>query len=131
VHWRYWHLVVGGLGLLLFVLTGQYMARVVGVPELDDTQRLMYRSLHLYLMGACAANALTGHYMRAEESLGFFRGAASLVLLISPFLLAVSFFTEAGPGMMERGLARYGLFLLFGAGAAAVVAELWQKFRPG
>ena len=36
VNFRNCHLIVGGPGLLLFVLQGQYMARVLGVEHLAD-----------------------------------------------------------------------------------------------
>ena len=41
------HLAIGAAGMLLFVLAGQYMARLAGVPELPDTERMLYRSNHI------------------------------------------------------------------------------------
>ena len=127
MHWRTLHLVTGAAGLLLFVLTGQYMQHVANVPALDDAQRLMYRSLHLYLMGASAGNVLVGYYMATDQAMGFLRGAASVALIISPLLLAVSFFTETGT--LDRVLASLGLYLLFGAAALLLIAEAWHRFR--
>ncbi|NND67141.1 MAG: hypothetical protein HKN19_06100 [Halioglobus sp.] len=131
MRWRTMHLVLGALGLLLFVLTGQYMQHVANVPELADTARLQYRSLHLYLLGACAANVFVGFYMSPAAVLGKLRGLASVALILSQLMLAVSFFTEAPAGAMDRPIASFGLYFLFGAAAILVVAEVWNRFRAG
>lgn len=131
MHWRTVHLAFGGLGLLLFILTGQYMQHVANVPELADTARLQYRSLHLYLLGACAANVFVGFYMSPADVLGKLRGLASVGLMLSQLLLAASFFIEAPAGAMDRPIAAYGLYLLFGAAALLVIAEVLHRFRAG
>ncbi len=131
MHWRTVHLILGGLGLLLFVLTGQYMQHAANVPELADTARLQYRSLHIYLLGACAANVFVGFYMSPADTLGKLRGLVSVGLLLSQLLLAVSFFIEAPAGTMERPIASIGLYLLFGAAALLVIAETVNRFKAG
>ena len=129
--WRTVHLALGGIGLVLFVLTGQYMQHVAIVPELTDTARLQYRSLHLYLLGACAANVCVGFYMSPAQVLGKVRGLASVALIVSLLMLSVSFFVEAPAGVMDRPIAGYGLYLLFGAPTLLVIAAVASRIRAG
>lgn len=131
MHWRTAHLVLGALGLLLFVLTGQYMQHAANVAELADTARLQYRSLHIYLLGACAANVFVGYYMSPADVLGKLRGLASVILMLSQVMLAVSFFIEAPAGAMDRPIASFGLYFLFGAAAILVLEEVKNRFRAG
>ena len=123
------HLVVGGLGIVLFVLTGQYMARVVGIENLGDTHRMLYRSLHIYLLGASAANVCIGCYMPLAKSPGLLRTLGSLAVLASAVLLAISFFVEATTVSLERPIASSGLYLLFGAAVLLLLAESIDRFR--
>ena len=45
------HLVAGILGLLLFVLQGQYMDHVHDhLAGMEDGPRMMFRSSHIYLL---------------------------------------------------------------------------------
>ena len=92
--WRGWHLLVGGAGMLLFVLTGYYMLRVAGVPELPDSERLLYRSSHIYLLLVCVANVYVGYAMPAGVKPGRPQVLCSAVLLFAVPLLAWSFFAE-------------------------------------
>ncbi len=131
MHWRSVHLLLGGLGLLLFVLTGQYMQHVANVPELSDTARLQYRSLHLYILGAAAANVCIGAYMNPAHTLGKLRGLASAGLVLALLMLSVSFFVEAPAGAMDRPIAVYGLYLLFGAPVVLIIAEIGKRFNAG
>ena len=131
VSWRGLHLLVGTLGLALFVLTGQYMQHMANVPAMDDSLRLMYRSLHLYLLGACAGNVLVAVYMTPGRPLGWLRGTASAGLLLCAPLMALSFFTEAAPGAMDRPLASVSMYLLFGAPVVLLLAEARDRFSAG
>jgi hypothetical protein len=129
--WRTCHLVVGGLGLLLFILQGQYMARVLGVMELPDAARMMYRSAHIYLLLACVANVTIGYYMTPAVVMNHLQRLVSIVLLISPALLIWSFFAESTAENLERPIAQASLYLLFGAGVLMLLQELYRKLRRG
>ncbi len=59
------HLIVGVLGLITFVITGQVMARhVPDVHTLSAEVRLMYVSRHIYLLGAALVNLVLGLYLQ-------------------------------------------------------------------
>lgn len=126
--WRRVHLLVGAIGLLLFLLSGQYMERIANVPQLDDTARMLYRSLHLYLMLSAAGNVFLA--LQAPTG-GFLRAWASLSLLLSTPLLVASFALEASAGVMDRPVATAGLYLVFGAAVMLLADTAWRAFRAG
>ena len=112
------HLIVGVVGVVVFVLTGQVMARHVPpvramVPEL----RLMYVSRHIYLLGAALVNLMAGLYLQMASG-GLQRRAqllGSALVLFSPVALTLAFFTESPLGLAGRSwLSRQGLFTLLG-----------------
>jgi hypothetical protein len=112
------HLMVGLAGVIVFVLTGQVMARHTPpvramVPEL----RMMYVSRHIYLLGASLVNLTAGLYLRMERG-GWQRTlqiVGSVLLLVSPLLLTLAFFAESPLGLPGRGWRASGaLFGLFG-----------------
>ena len=80
--WRNCHLFIGGLGLALFVLQGQYMARILGVANLPDAARMMYRSAHIYLLLASVANVMAGYFMTPTAVLNFLQRLVGIVLLL-------------------------------------------------
>jgi hypothetical protein len=126
---RICHLALGGVGLVLFVLTGQYMAHIATVPELPDTERLLYRSSHIYLLLACVANVFAGAAMQAGQPRDTIQRLCSLLLLLSPLLLAWSFFTDIPADGLERPTARLALYLLFGASSALVLQVVASAYR--
>ena len=123
------HLVLGGLGLVLFLLTGQFMARIAGVPELPDAERVLYRAGHIYLLLACVANVFAGAGMHAGKPSGLVPRLCSLLLMLSLLLLAWSFFTELPGDDLERPASRLALYLLFGASSALVLQATADAYR--
>lgn len=129
--WRNCHLLVGGLGLVLFALQGQYMARVLGMENLPDGSRMLYRSAHIYLMLASLVNVGVGYYMTPERTLNLLQRVISAVLLVCPALLAWSFFTESATGTLERPIATNTLYLLFISGVLLLLQEIYRRFKSG
>ncbi len=126
--WRNCHLLIGGLGLVLFLLQGQYMARVLGVAELPDAARMMYRSAHIYLLLACLANVCAGYFMTPALTLTHLQRLISVLLLLSPGLMIWSFFTESTGGTLDRPVASTGLYSLFGAAVILLLHEGYRTF---
>src|SRR5262245_36226952 len=102
---RRFHLIIGVLGILVFVLSGQVMVRhVPPVSHLAPELRLMYVSRHIYLLGAALVNLMTGLYLQISAT-GWRRRlqlSSSLLLLLSPVLLALAFFAESPLGLAGR-----------------------------
>jgi len=124
---RSWHLLIGGVGLAVFVLQGQYMARVLDVAHLADAARMMYRSAHIYFLLACVANVTAGYALLPAQRLNHLQRLVSLLLLVSPALLLWSFFNESTSPALDRPVARTGLYLLFGAGVLMLAQEGYRK----
>ena len=63
------HLIVGLLGVIAFVITGQVMARhVPDIHSFSAEVQLMYLSRHIYLLGAALVNLVLGLYLRLNAS---------------------------------------------------------------
>jgi len=117
---RRFHTIVGVLGIIAFVTTGQVMVRhAPPVSHLDPELRLMYVSRHIYLLGASLVNLMTGLYLQAAP--GRLRRAlqlaGSVLLLLSPLLLALAFFVEPSLGLAGRSWRSSGALFALLAGA--------------
>jgi hypothetical protein len=107
------HLIVGIAGIVVFVLTGQYMAIFLhGLGDLPDGPRLLYRTSHLYLMWSSLVNLLVGVYFvtATAKSARIMQGIASALLLAGPPLILTGFFLESPTNNLARpfcGWANY------------------------
>ncbi len=127
--WRSCHLLVGGLGLVLFALQGQYMARFLGVADLPDAARMLYRSAHIYLLLASVANVSAGYFMTPTAVVTYPQRLIGVVLLLAPGLFILSFFTESTIATLERPIAKAGLYLLFATAALLLLDEGYRRLR--
>lgn len=113
------HLIVGILGLLAFVLQGQYMdlalAHLVGMA---DAPRMLFRSSHIYLLLVALLNVVMGVYMRGDIRflIPELQVVVSVVVLAAPFALLVGFFLEPRLADLMRPYTRPALYGLFGIG---------------
>lgn len=84
------HFGVGALGVVAFLLTGQYMDRWLGhLAGMADLPRMLYRSAHIYLLFAALLNLLLGLYAE-DHPRGWRRGLArfgSGLILIAPVMI--------------------------------------------
>jgi hypothetical protein len=99
------HLTFGLVGVLMFLLTGQFMRRhTPPMRELRADVHTMYVSRHIYLLGAALANLVLGLYVsplrllwtRIAQQIG------CVLVLISPILLTLAFFQEPAHGLAGR-----------------------------
>ena len=114
--WARAHWLAGTVTLVLFALSGAYMRWVARVPELADLTRSVYRSRHLFILLAAVANLAMAGSARP-------RRVASVPLLIAPVFLLVAFWTEPAQGIDAGPWSQIGLYLLFGAAVALVLAK--------
>jgi hypothetical protein len=94
-NWPRAHWIVGTSTLLLFPLAGLYMRYVAHVPELNDAPRLMFRSRFLFLLLIATVN-LALSYAKPERLV---QRLASMIMLVAPLPLIVSFFVDPGRGV--------------------------------
>jgi hypothetical protein len=109
------HLTVGIVGVAGFLATGQFMDKVLDhLRGMEEAQRLLFRSTHIYLLFGSLVNLALGLYLRP----GFgwrrrVRALGSVLILTTPFLAAAGFFTEPWLCGLERPYSRpavYGCF---------------------
>jgi hypothetical protein len=127
--WRNLHLLIGGIGLVLFMLQGQYMARFLGVETLPDAARMLYRSAHIYLLMACVANISAGYFMTPVAIVSRLQRLIGIILLLTPVLFIWSFFVESTVATLDRPIAKTGLYLLFGAAALLLLDDVYRRIR--
>ncbi|HTE42667.1 MAG TPA: hypothetical protein VK629_17735, partial [Steroidobacteraceae bacterium] len=99
------HLLAGIAGLVIFVLTGQYMSIVLrGLAELPDGPRLLYRTSHLYLMWSALLNLVVGFYFVSAAQRGprIVQTVASVALLAGLPLILIGFFVESPANNLSR-----------------------------
>lgn len=124
------HLVIGTLGFITFVLTGQYMHLVHGhLREMADGPRLLYRSSHIYLLWSSLLNVLLGCYLNPLRS-GVLRAAqsiAGITILLGPFLLTTSFFVESNNPGLARPIARLAIYLALAGCVLHAMSSLWSR----
>jgi hypothetical protein len=126
------HLAVGLLGLIAFVLTGQYMGMFLGGLEaMPDGPRLLYRTSHLYLMWASLVNLLVGAYFVTGVSRGARIGQslASALLLLSPPLMLTGFFLESPANNLDRVFCSWGNYFAL-AGVILHIASSLLRSKP-
>jgi hypothetical protein len=124
------HLVVGVVGIVAFIATGQYMdlyhAHLVGMP---DVQRMLFRSTHIYLLLASITNAALGLHLTPSMS-GWRRvvaGVGSTLLLLAPLLILIGFSTEPWLSNLDRPYSRPALFGSLAGIVLHLVAVPWRR----
>jgi hypothetical protein len=132
-HWlRVAHVGVGLVFLIGFLLTGQYMDRYVGhLQDTPDTQRMLYRSTHIYLLWSALLNLALGLHLRLSM-VSFRRGVqwvGSAMVLSGPFLLTVAFFHEPFLHGLLRPLSRPAIYSAFGGVLLHALAVLPRRNR--
>ncbi len=123
------HLVVGLVGVVAFLLTGQYMDRAHDhLHGMDPTPRLLFRSTHIYLLLASLINFALGLYLSPTSGWRvWLRHAGSLLVLIAPPLLLIGFFVEPWLTELARPFSRPALY---GALAGMILHAVSAGGRP-
>jgi len=130
------HLIVGMLGLVLFVLQGQYMDLVHNhLADLEDGPRMLFRSSHIYFLFISLLNLVVGVYMRGETPLAghWIQKLVSTVLLLAPIPLLAGFFMEPQMADLMRPYTRPALIVLFATGVILCLSEFFtsRNRKPG
>ena len=115
--WRRAHLVMGGITLLGFAITGFYMLWTLPglFEEGGNPVRFLYRANHLYLLFAGLLNLALGSYLQLCEG-GWRRrlqAFGSGCLLIAPLVLFPAFFIDPPRLSPKRPTTEAAIFLVF------------------
>jgi hypothetical protein len=122
--------MVGMLGIIAFLLTGQYMDRFHGhLAGMSNEQRLLFRSTHIYLLLASAIHIPLGLYFHWPA--GRFRKGlivmGSTLLIAAPIMLLIGFAREPWMTELARPFTRPALF----GTLAGIVLHLLGGIRIG
>ena len=125
------HLILGLLGVIAFLLTGQFMKHHSPPMQLLTPElRMMYVSRHIYLLGAALVNLVLGLYLR-EYATGWRRTLqwiGSVLIFLAALSLLVAFIDEPSLGMAGRSFRSYfGLIALFAGVMAHFVASVARE----
>lgn len=89
------------------------MSHIIGpMDEFADGPRMLIRSAHIYLLLGAAANIFYGLRFKPQNS-HLLQGLESIILLIAPVLILISFFnppSHVADIPLLISLALYGLF---------------------
>ena len=127
------HLVIGVAGVIVFILTGQYMDRWLShLSGMADLPRMLYRSAHIYLLLGSLLNLLLGLYV-TEAPAGWRRWArriGSVPIALAPLVFIVAFAREPHLAGSIRPYAAPALEgVLFGAVLHAI-SHVGSKGTP-
>jgi MFS family permease len=122
------HLILGLLGVVAFLITGQLLKHhSPPVRMLTPEVRMMYVSRHIYLLGAALVNLVLGLYLR-EYSPAWRRTLqriGSVLIFLSVLSLLMAFISEPALGLAGRSWRSYfGLIGLFAGVMTHLVAAL-------
>ena len=124
------HLILGIVGVVAFLATGQYMDhRWAHLRGMADAPRLLFRSAHIYLLFSSLLNLLLGIYWtrgRTGVRLGL-QVAGSVLVAVGPFLFVLAFLREPWLHDLARPFATWGIYASF----AGVLLQLSGTSRPG
>jgi uncharacterized membrane protein SirB2 len=109
------HKIVGVTTVLIFVGTGVLMRLHFSVVyEANHLVRMMFRSIHIYILLAGLLNIAIGTYMRlsTEKRKRIAQVFGSICLLAAPAVLIAAFFYEPVRETLERRITQFGVILL-------------------
>jgi len=121
------HLTIGILTVVIFLITGQMMSHhQPPLRTLSDTERLMFRSRHLYILASGLVNLVLGLYLQTWVG---WRGAmqrfGSVLLISSPAFLILAFWHDPTVDLRSHlWRSTLGLFALFGGCMLHLIAAL-------
>jgi hypothetical protein len=124
------HFWTGFIGVLVFLLTGQYMFHVHDhLAGMADGPRMLYRSSHIYLLLTSIMNLLLGVYLPASRSElpSWLQNTLSVVFLLSPWIILAGFFLESQNSDLRRPVIHLGLYALFALAALLMIYGVWRR----
>lgn len=124
------HFWYGIAGVVIFLLTGQYMHHVYDhLQDMPDAPRMLFRSAHIYFLLASILNLVMGLYFQPAEGRIWPRvqSVMSALLIVAPVLLLVGFFIEPFLSQLRRPYTDLGIEALFAA--ALLAAALGFRTR--
>ena len=126
------HFWVGTIGIIIFLMTGQYMYHwYAHLDELADGPRMLFRSAHIYFLLTSVINLMVGFYMtpNALRHRGFMQFIISVLILLAPVLVLFGFFIEPHLKELSRPYSVLGMYALFATAILIIVIEIKNKVK--
>lgn len=128
------HLIIGGVTVITFLLTGLYMRK--NFPEIygdNQAMRMMFRGSHIYILLVGLLNIGLGSYLvfssevwkKALQFLG------SILVLAATFLLIFAFFHEPFQGGILRPWTSLALAMLLAGVVEHFIGSLKNQEKQG
>ena len=128
---RGYHLLTGVLGVVGFLITGQFMRHhQPPLSTLSEATRLMFRSRHIYILSSGLINLILGVYIQKQRA--GWREITQLIgsglVMSSTAILTLAFILEPSRGFQpEMRLSALGLYALFAGCMSHVVASFDKR----
>ncbi len=125
---RRFHLYMGIIITIIFLLTGQYMMHFYDyMGAATPLERVLFRTGHLYILLVGFIHLMLGCYFQIRKDR--FRRIAqilgSILITISSILIILSFIFELPTESVDdRPMAIFGLFIVFGGALLHLVANI-------
>ena len=121
------HFWIGVVGLCVFVLTGQYMDKVLDhLVGMSDGPRMLYRSAHIYILLASMMNLVYGINFRPLRP-NWVQAVCSFFIALSPALMLLEFYCGAVSVDQPRWYVMLGLYPLIGVAILFVLNRNWSS----
>jgi hypothetical protein len=123
------HRLLGLAAVALFLVTGLIMRRQhLELLSVDSGLRMLFRSRHVYLLFSGLVNVTVGlGFVLPSSGRGSrFALSGSILMLLSPLLLAAAFFLEPMASGRAGRLSALGVFVAF-LGVGAYSLGTWRR----
>lgn len=127
------HRIVGIMMAFAFIGTGAYMHFESGQLEgMEDTQELLFRSIHIYLLLASLVNFALGiHYwVHPQKTFRTIQTIGSTLIGLAPVLFLLAFFNEPFFLELERPFSRPGIYAITLGLFLHMIAWYQARFQP-
>lgn len=107
------HLIFGVLALVAFILTGQFMGRVLHSRDMEVGVRLLYRTRHIFLLLSGLSHILVGVYFVAAPSgwRKYLQIIGSVLLTAATGLFLAGFLIEPPARDLSTPWSHWGTYL--------------------
>jgi hypothetical protein len=123
------HQIFGISIVIVFLLTGQYMAiHLNSLNGMPDGQRMLYRSRHIYILLSGLLNVGIGTYLTDRLTRGrrILQLVGSGMIATAPGLFLLAFFYEPNLPALQTPLSLLGMIIIF-AGTLLHLFSGWRK----
>ena len=123
------HRILGIVMAVIFVGTGAYMHFAYDhLRGMEDAQRLLFRSVHIYLLLSSLVNFSLGiHYwIHPKRSLRSLQIVGSTLIGLSPIFFLLAFFNEPFLDGLQRPFSRPAIYAIAAGSLMHLIAWYWS-----